>query len=359
MPWQSLCAGAATIEPQQHKTNSGSEPPYGPQGIRNRDGGCTGDDVKLHDSLYKVVFDGLDVGVAFLDVDRKITYWSKAAEKLTGFDAGEIVGSFSAENRLRFLDENNRPFGGENCSFFKSALEKGEESERRLLLVNKDGKRVPVLLRLIPVHSEAGAIVGAVKTFTDLTAQDLAIESIKELRDRALIDPLTRMANRRFTETTIRERLEEMNRYGKKFGLLFIDMDRFQDVNDRLGYHVGDLVLQMVTSTLNGNLRPFDFVGRWGGDEFVVLLVNVTCEQLPHIAERLRCIIKAATLSQITEFDGITVSIGGTLSRPSDSVSAILKRVDSLMYQSKRDGRNRVTIDDLPPEMEGMSVEGY
>ncbi len=315
--------------------------------------------MKLHDSLYKMVFDGLDVGVVFIGADRKITYWSKAAEKLTGFNANEIVGASSVENRLQFLDENNRLVCGDDCPFLNSVLERGEESERRMQLVKKDGKQVPVLVRLTPVRGERDAIVGAVKTFTDLTAQNLAIESIKDLRDRALVDPLTRMANRRFTETTIRERLEEMNRYGKKFGLLFIDVDRFQEVNDRLGYPVGDLVLQMVTSTLNRNLRPFDFVGRWGGDEFVVLLVNVNCEQLPHIAERLRCMIKAADLAQITEFNGITVSIGGTLSRPSDTVSSVLKRVDSLMYQSKRDGRNRVTIDDLPPEMEGMFVESY
>ena len=136
-----------------------------------------------------------------------------------------------------------------------------------------------------------------------------------------------------------------MRRYGWSFGVLFIDVDSFKEINDTHGHETGDEVLKSVGRVLLENTRPFDVMGRWGGDEFVSVIVYATEEHLKAIADRFRRIIEEIA---ITADDGnvrVTLSIGATLARKEDNVESLYKRADRLMYLSKNSGRNRVSIE--------------
>jgi diguanylate cyclase (GGDEF)-like protein len=201
-----------------------------------------------------------------------------------------------------------------------------------------------VRVETVAVRDATGDIVGAVEVFTDQTERMDAIRRVEELTEIVFLDPLTGIGNRRYAEVVLEEKMAELSRYGFRFGVLFVDVDRFKDVNDAHGHDVGDAVLKMVATTLARSARSLDFVGRWGGEEFVVLLANVTDFNLSLVADRARRLVEHSELPVASGAIRVTVSIGATLVRKGEQASDVLKRADALMYEAKAAGRNRVVV---------------
>jgi len=160
----------------------------------------------------------------------------------------------------------------------------------------------------------------------------------------ALLDNLTRLANRNYLEKELTIRFEEHKRMGIPFGVLFMDIDHFKKFNDTYGHDVGDRVLKFVANTLAKNLRPFDVVGRWGGEEFIGIMRNVAGQTLEQLGERLRVLVDDSYLMQQGNKLHVSISIGATVTRNDDTVNSLIKRADTLLYQSKQAGRNRLTL---------------
>jgi diguanylate cyclase (GGDEF)-like protein len=183
--------------------------------------------------------------------------------------------------------------------------------------------------------TQPGSSPDPVEVFSDSSSVVAALQRADEMREMALLDPLTGTGNRRYTELSINARLEETRRYGWPFGLLFIDIDYFKAVNDANGHETGDEVLKMVAKTLLSSMRPFDFLGRWGGEEFVALIMNVDEQRLRQIAERSRSLIEQSRLSKGSATVSVTVSVGATVARADDTLRVLIERADRLMYSSK------------------------
>jgi diguanylate cyclase (GGDEF)-like protein/PAS domain S-box-containing protein len=298
--------------------------------------------------FYRDLLDSISDGVYFVDLDGKITYWNRGAEKITGYPAGEVLGCRCSDGLLMHVDDRGSQLCQVGCPLAATALD-GQEREAEVFLHHRDGHRVPVLVRASPMRAAGGDIVGAVEVFSERPAGwELAFRA-DELRRMALLDHLTEVANRRYLEMLIRSRLEELDRYGWPVGVLFVDVDHFKDVNDAFGHTVGDQALRMVAKTLSTGARSFDIVGRWGGEEFLVLLINVAKEDLEIIAERLRALVATSILSVPSQRLTLTVSVGATLATREDTVETVVARADELMYRSKKAGRNRVTSDAAGP----------
>ncbi|GAG00076.1 unnamed protein product, partial [marine sediment metagenome] len=122
------------------------------------------------------------------------------------------------------------------------------------------------------------------------------------------------------------------------------DIDHFKRVNDSHGHDAGDAVLKTVARTLLESSRGFDILGRWGGEEFLGLVQNVDEDHLGVVSERLRALVAASSVRHGDAEIRVTVSIGATLARTDDTPERLVKRADSVMYESKRAGRNRVTL---------------
>ncbi|MCF8078980.1 MAG: sensor domain-containing diguanylate cyclase [Desulfobacterales bacterium] len=293
-------------------------------------------------SLPPSLLDQLYDGVYFVDRSRRITYWNKAAERLTGYAAHEVIGKRCEEGVMVHVDGEGSQLCEKGCPL-AATLEDGRVREADLFLRHKTGHRMPVALRVAPLRDEAGEIVGAVEIFNDSSGK-IDLQQLARLEKEALLDPLTGLANRRSLQRHLEGRMEELRRYGLGFGVLFIDIDRFKQINDTHGHAVGDRVLQMIARTLSVNLRPFDEVGRWGGEEFVAVVANVDSHALSLVAERLRMLTEASGLDTETGRVRATVSIGAVLATAEESVEVILERADQLMYQSKIAGRNQISL---------------
>jgi diguanylate cyclase (GGDEF)-like protein/PAS domain S-box-containing protein len=295
------------------------------------------------DAFFGTIADNLFDGLYIVDRNRVIRYWNKAAERITGFTAGEVVGRACADNILTHVD-------GEGCNLCLSTcplsetMDDGKVREAEVYLHHKNGRRVPVSIRTGCLRDADGNVVGAVDVFTDADAEKAMASRIRELEELALLDGLTRIPNRRAVERELEIRLEEHRRFGVPFGVLFMDIDRFKDVNDHHGHDIGDRVLQFVAGTLNAGSRPFDTVGRWGGEEFLAVVRNVDARRLEDIGNRLRNLVAGAYIVEDGKTLSVTISIGATLIHGDDDPETLLKRADTLLYESKRVGRNRLTI---------------
>lgn len=294
-------------------------------------------------SFYTKLLDSLTDGVYFVDPNRSITYWNKAAELLTGFKSFEMVGKSCFADLMTHVDDRGTTLCSKDCPLQKT-LTDNIQTSAEVFLRHKDGHRMPVSIRVIPVLDARNQVKGAIEIFSDTSEKAQLQARMAELEKAALLDPLTSLANRRYATQTLANMLNQMRRYGWSFGLLFIDLDSFKEINDQRGHQVGDRVLKMVSRTLASNLRSFDVVARWGGDEFIAIIVNVNRETLYNVADKLRILVSESSLRIGKERVGVTISVGGILPVSKDTVKSLVKKADQAMYKGKSAGGNCVSI---------------
>lgn len=164
-----------------------------------------------------------------------------------------------------------------------------------------------------------------------------------ELQHLMLTDPLTGVGNRRMLTQRLGEEIARAHRYGRSLTIAFFDIDYFKRINDRYGHPVGDTVLAQVATCLNAQLRESDHVGRFGGEEFVVLLVETTVEDALVLVERMRAAVAALHIPDVPE--PITLSAGVAEARAGESAQDLLRRSDRALYQAKAAGRDRTCVD--------------
>ncbi|WP_136525160.1 sensor domain-containing diguanylate cyclase [Geomonas ferrireducens] len=297
----------------------------------------------LSSASYLKIIEELRDGLYIVDMNRRIVFWNHAAERISGYGADEVVGKPCADNILCHVDDIGLNLCCSECPL-ATTIESGTPHEARVFLHHKNGHRLPVLVRVVPLTDDDGKVIGGVEMFSDDSFTAANEMRLQELEKLALLDGLTQLANRRYLDRELEARLEELNRYDIPFGVLFMDLDDFKCINDRYGHDTGDRVLQFVAGTLSANSRPFDLYGRWGGEEFVGIVRNVTAANLKHMGQRLRKLVEKSFLLVDDVHLRVTISIGATMALKTDTLQTLLQRSDSLMYQSKTSGKNRLSI---------------
>lgn len=290
------------------------------------------------------ILNSLHEGLYVLDRDRNIIFWNQGAEKIAGFSAEEVLGYSCADNILTHVDEEGTNLCHGACPVAQT-LEDGRFREAEVYLHHKEGHRVPVVVRVTPLLDDDGRVVGAVEVFADNSMRREERLRMSELEKMALLDGLTQLPNRRYMEQMLLSRLSEFQRAELSFGILMMDLDHFKLVNDTHGHNVGDEVLRTVSRTLIEVSRPYDLVGRWGGEEFLALLPNIDRLNLFKVGERYRAMVER-TRTECAQGDVcVTLSAGAASVRPGDSLESLVERADQQLYQAKEAGRNRVFMD--------------
>jgi diguanylate cyclase (GGDEF)-like protein/PAS domain S-box-containing protein len=299
--------------------------------------------MKVTLAFYKNLLDNLDDGVYIVNLDRKIVYWNRGAERITGYAGDEVIGSHCWDNLLMHVDDQGNHLCKNGCPLLK-VIASGLPEKAEIHLSHKDGHRVPVLVRATPFVNGNGKIVGAVEIFSDNTDKITALHLVEDLQRKVFLDPLTDLANRRYVEMNLQGKADEMSRYGWHFGVIMMDIDHFKDVNDGYGHDIGDEALKMVARTLLHSSRSSDLVGRWGGEEFIAVITNTNLQKVRAIAERYRSMVEQSCLPLEDIAISLMISAGATITAPGESLESVIKRADKLLYESKAAGRNRVTI---------------
>jgi len=293
-----------------------------------------------YDHILKHLYDGL----YFTDNNRKIIYWNKAAERISGFTAKEVIGRSCSDDILTHVDKDGKRLCKSGRCPLAASICDGALRESEVYMHHKDGHRIPVSVRVSQLPDEQGNIVGGIELFTDISSQKANTLRMRELEQMAQLDNLTQMANRNYLEQELEARHADYQAHEVPYGLLFIDIDHFKRFNDTYGHAAGDEVLRFVAATLTTNSRPFDVFGRWGGEEFLGIIRNIPKQELEIIGARLIKLVEASYLTVDSHKLQVTISVGATIIQSGDSVTGVVKRADACMYRSKDAGRNQLSI---------------
>lgn len=297
----------------------------------------------MFEGFYKSILDHLNDAVYFVDANRVITYWNKAAEQLTGFSADEVMGRSCQDNVLIHVDDEGTPLCLTHCPLADS-IQSGSSHESHVYMHHKKGHRLPVRVHTTPLFDGEGTVLGGVEVFSDNRESLATVHRLKELEGLAYFDTLTAMPNRRLLNISLENLQRDFETNSWPFGVLMLDIDHFKKVNDTYGHQIGDEVLKMVGRTLLANSRQKDVVGRWGGEEFLAAVGFADLQSLHVVAEKYRMLIEHSRVPEEFGNFSVTVSIGGAIAQNGESLEQLIARADQQLYLSKENGRNRVTL---------------
>ncbi len=244
----------------------------------------------------------------------------------------------------------NIPKQPTNCAFCRAAeaLRTGRTTSAEVPM--PDGQWL--LVQWAPIRSKDN-VLSVVETITDVTESKKREEEYRGLKERfehlASIDPMTGLLNRRGWMEKAERLCRRAAHDSAAVGILIMDVDHFKGINDTWGHAAGDQVLQAVSALLLGKFRPCDVVGRWGGEEFIVLLPP-PMQDLAAAAERIRQGMESTSIQPpgLSDRVPVTISLGGTIATPScgeaQELEALIRIADQRLYTAKENGRNKVCL---------------
>lgn len=221
---------------------------------------------------------------------------------------------------------------------YLDSFHKQRAFEMEYRLMRHDGQWRWINDRGVPFFDESGAFVGYIGSCMDVTEK---VEGIK-LTEMARKDKLTGLYNRNYFDYLVDYEFHKARQEHKGFAIMMIDVDKFKFFNDHYGHSFGDKVLSQVAQRISTNIRKEDIAGRYGGDEFIVILHNLTNEEAQLLAKRILNSVGQSSIDDTSV--EIRLSIGIASYNDEKNVNEIIIKADQAMYQAKKEGGNRFRI---------------
>ncbi|KXU84751.1 diguanylate cyclase [Paraburkholderia monticola] len=302
------------------------------------------------ESLSDLVVERVGFGIFVLDRDLNVLMWNRFMQDHSGLSAEQVVG------RSIFLNFPELPhvwLSRKIESVFQLGSFAFSSWEQRPYLFKFDHDR-PITggvdfmqqdCTFMPLM-RGREVVAVCVTISDVThvsiVQREREEAVAKLQEFANRDGLTGIANRRFFEGRLRDEFTRWQRYGGDMSMLLFDLDHFKKINDQFGHGVGDTVLRVMAQRVAGVVRAQDTFGRFGGEEFALLLPCTPLDDAMLVAEKIRLVIEQTPVELIGTTVPVTVSLGGAAAREGvPAYDVLINEADAALYSAKRQGRNR------------------
>jgi diguanylate cyclase (GGDEF)-like protein/PAS domain S-box-containing protein len=263
--------------------------------------------------------------ISATDLKGVITYVSKAFCEISGYTKEELIGK--DHNIVRHPDTPSSIL-----QEFWKYLHTGKVWSGEIKNKAKDGSIYWVLMNVEAILNEEGTTVGYRSIQQNITNKKYAEEL-------SITDQLTQLYNRGYLDKILDKELNRFGRYGTPMSVIMIDIDYFKEVNDLYGHLTGDMVLIELAQILKSNIRSTDTLGRWGGEEFMIICTQNTLSEAAQLAEKLRLAIASYSFPRIGRK---TASFGVACVRSNENGLGLIQRVDNALYKAKELGRNSV-----------------
>jgi diguanylate cyclase (GGDEF)-like protein/PAS domain S-box-containing protein len=271
--------------------------------------------------------------VVITDVTGTIEYVNPKFCTVTGWPRDEVIGQTP-----RLLKSGLTP--GETYRDLWGTILSGREWHGDLCNRRKDGTLYWESCSISPIFDESGTLTHFVGVMEDISERKRLQDELSRL---ATTDPLTGVANRRHFLACAIDEIRRADRTGQPLSVIMLDVDHFKTINDVLGHAAGDSALVQLADATRGELRDIDVLGRWGGEEFAIILPQADLESALAAAERLRQVLARLEIPEGPQPMVLTVSLGVSQIRPGeDCPDAAMRRADAALYRAKASGRNRV-----------------
>lgn len=301
----------------------------------------TEDALQASERRFRGIFENAGVGIAQVSLDGAFQFVNDTYCRITGYSREELLNVKKSFQQITFPDDLETDLL--LMDRLVNGLDSSYDVEKRY--IRKDGSIAWVHLSVSLLKGADEQPMGLISAVQDITKLKKLQE---ELELQARIDYLTGVPNRRYFMELAEHEMARMQRYANTLAVIMVDIDFFKNVNDRYGHKAGDIVLQRIACIMKGELREVDVLGRIGGEEFAILLIQTDRQRAIEVADRLQ---KNVASSDIILEDGlvlhITISIGiAVFSRERDSIETLLNKADRGLYQAKAMGRNTYKLFD-------------
>jgi PAS domain S-box-containing protein len=276
--------------------------------------------------FYWTLLDTLKDGVYFADKKRKITYWNKAAETISGYKSNEMLGRHCGDNLLIHIDEQGNNLCTGPCPLAR-AMDTKASVEEKIFLHHKDGHRVPVMVRVNPVLGAKAEVMGAVEIFTDLSSKESLLKDIHALAQPGLQNSLTGLPTKQYLEMYLKLRLVEWNEFKHPFGLFRLQVGGLEEVKETYGQGTVENILKVLSNTLLHNADPCDMVSEWQEGIFLGIVGHADEQKLAHHADRYCLLLERTRVSAEETSLPLTFSVNTELIQPGDSAETLLEKV--------------------------------
>ena len=282
--------------------------------------------------IFRTVLDTLQTGVYLVDRNRKIVFWNDGAERITGYMRHDVLGRFCRESLLLHCNDQGCVLCGATCPFTQT-MHDGKSREARIQLRHKQGHRVPVRMRIVPIRDHHGSVIGVAESFDE---PGFAFEDRRQhdLAAYGCLDETTGVPNHGFTQFHLRENHASFAEYHLPFGIICIRVNRLGQFGAAYGHEAGGAILRVVAETMRNSLRPSDFLGRWTEDQFLAILVNCSNTGVQEAGQRILRVVSCAGLQWWGDELSVTVSIGYATAQAGDTIDSLLERAQRLLEQS-------------------------
>ncbi len=295
--------------------------------------------------MRQTLLENMREGMVCVDRNLKITAWNKSVENMTGLNTSAMIGETVTPGIFRMQDKTLGNISDANCPFL-SCLTSGKSLQRTLVISGRSGRESEIEFSFQPIRNSAGCILGAMALLHDTSEQLELQRQLNELYMKAVLDPLTQVANRAEFERLIEEYVRSHRVANIKCSIIICDIDFFKGVNDNYGHHIGDQALIAFAQLLKQFVRKQDFIARFGGEEFVILCAACDEDAAVKRAEDIRVRLEKTPQSML---DGkcITASFGVSQLEKDDDSTSLFVRADHALLKAKEMGRNRVVRADV------------
>ncbi|AOJ05640.1 MULTISPECIES: sensor domain-containing diguanylate cyclase [Burkholderia] len=305
--------------------------------------------MNLLSSLSDLVIERVSFGIFVLDREMKVLMWNRFMQDHSGVAAADVIG----RNLFDCFPELPRAWLSRKIeSVFQLGSFAFSSWEQRPYLFRFDHDR-PITggvdfmqqdCTFVPIARgrEVEAVCVTISDVTHVSVmQREREEAVAKLQEYANRDGLTGIANRRFFEARLRDEFERWQRYGGNLSVLLFDLDHFKTINDRFGHVVGDNVLRVMARRVADVVRSQDTFGRFGGEEFALLLPCTSLDEAMHVAEKIRQTIGSTPIEAEGALVPVTASVGGAAAHVGALThETLVNEADAALYRAKRQGRN-------------------
>jgi diguanylate cyclase (GGDEF)-like protein/PAS domain S-box-containing protein len=290
-----------------------------------------------HSEQFRAIVDLAQEFTYFRRLDGRYEYVSPACERMTGYAPEEFYHTPNLMDLLIHPEDRERW-----ANHLHSINDGGKPESFDLRLIARDNRVVWFNHVCAPVYDERGQQVGVRSTNLDVTGRK---EDEARIERMAFFDPLTELPNRRSLVRHIRDEIVRAEACGDHFAILFLDLNRFKNINDSFGHSFGDRLLRQIAERLRGSCHNGCMVSRFGGDEFVILLRGVAEKvQAAEVAKRLLLVIE-----QPLELDGIDLHVSGSIGiafypEDGEEEDTLIRNADVAMYKTKKDSSGNIRV---------------
>lgn len=275
--------------------------------------------------------DAVKTPILLLDDKFNIEFTNTTFRKLTStlFDGSHLdnfVSILNSPDEVFFFNKIKQAIQSKNYSCISSIKNKDNSSE------------IHVEIKISPIYEDDRMISHYIVLFNDISK---SIEREKELIYISHHDPLTGLNNRIYAEKILNKYYYDAKYNDIPLSLIFLDIDFFKKINDKYGHHTGDRILKSISEVIKKSFRPSDHIIRWGGEEFIILLNNCSAQLAVDLSERIRKNVEDYSDDEVGK---VTISLGVATLQANETIDELITRADSALYQSKRNGRNQVTL---------------